>query len=154
MTLRKAFNEKERLLYMTEGGRMLGNWFSLMTKTNLKLKMSENLFSNVKKAVGCYLVYLVGRVWGLKGESLTWGHTVSKTNLNPGLLINPCSFSSSHCLYWDKDENNPQTWGPIEKYSGNEELPWVVEKCFLDKIKRWPRRGPLLKGFASWGAKS
>lgn len=38
MTLKKAFNEKEMLLHMTEGGGMLGNWFSLLTKTSLEVE--------------------------------------------------------------------------------------------------------------------
>lgn len=37
----------------------------------------------------------------------------------------------------------------VEKYGGNEQLPWIMEKCFLDKIERRTWRSPFPEGLPS-----
>lgn len=41
------------------------------------------------------------------------------------------------------------TWSFIEKYGGNEKLPWIMEECFLDKIERRTWRSPFSEGLPS-----
>lgn len=72
MTLNKAFNEKEMLLHMTEGEGMLGNWFSLLTKTSLEVENTDSMFHSAKKALDVIYSNLLidGEFEGWKEKSL------------------------------------------------------------------------------------